>query len=78
MNNDEVFQIIQEAMRTAFDMPDLNVAPDTLPANVPGWDSIANVNLALELQKRFGVEIDPIALESIGCVGDLIDVIRNS
>jgi acyl carrier protein len=76
MTDDEIFQTIQAAMRTAFDLPELTIRPDTIQANIPGWDSIANVGLSIELERRFEVEIDPVELESIACVADLVQLIR--
>jgi acyl carrier protein len=78
MTDDDIFQKIAAAMRAAFDQPELNIRPDTMQASIPGWDSLANAGLLIELERRFDVAIDPAALDSIACAGDLVQVIRNS
>ena len=45
-------------------------------ADVPGWNSVAHVNLLMDVEDEFGIEIPPEAAAEIPDVGGLIGIIR--
>jgi acyl carrier protein len=48
---------IQQVFRRTLDRPDLCLLPEHSARDVPGWDSLAHVNLVLALEKEFGVRL---------------------
>ena len=45
-------------------------------ADVAGWDSVAHVNLLMDLEDAFGVEIPPGAAAQVPDVGGLMALVR--
>ena len=50
---------------------DVSLAPSTRPGDVPGWDSLANVNIVFAVEEDFGIRFTDHDLREIGTVGDL-------
>jgi acyl carrier protein len=48
---------IRELIGTVFGVPVDEVPLDASPANVPGWDSLGHLELMLELENAFGVQV---------------------
>lgn len=46
------------------------LTPDTRPSDVPGWDSLANVNIVFAVEEEFGVEFTEAELKSFGTIGE--------
>ncbi len=65
-------QALLELVRNVLKLPaDTPLSDETTAAEVPGWDSIANVNLFMEAQARFRITMDFEALAEIESIGDL-------
>jgi acyl carrier protein len=52
------------------------VAGDTLsdeatPGEIPGWDSLANVNVVYELERELGVRLDDADFAPVRDIGEL-------
>lgn len=43
--------------------------------DVPGWDSIANIELILEIEKEFGISFSTQEVLDLKCVGDIFDLL---
>lgn len=56
---DEIFKQIGEVVRICFPDYDGSVTPETTAEDVPGWDSAAHVGFIVEVEDKFGIEIDP-------------------
>ena len=46
------------------------LAPETRPSDVPGWDSLANVNIVFAVEEEFEVEFTDEELKSFGTIGE--------
>jgi acyl carrier protein len=55
---DNVMQKIQEAFKAAFNVEPKTITIDTVPADVPGWDSMGHVALAAALESIFSLSLD--------------------
>lgn len=49
---------------------------DTTIAALPGWDSVAQVNLMFTLEQEFGIEFSSNALSEVQTIGDLKHLLR--
>jgi len=58
--------------RTVFDNEDINLRPDMTANDVDGWDSLAQVNLILAVEKGFGIRFSQKELLTFKNVGDLL------
>jgi acyl carrier protein len=61
--------------RDVLDDPKLVVTRHSSGYNVPGWDSLAHINLVSETEREFGVRFALGELESLKNVGDMVDLI---
>lgn len=65
-------QIVRETLGT----PELAVTRQTAAADVPGWDSVAMVDMILAAEERFGIQLGSRDMDRITNVGDMVDVIE--
>jgi acyl carrier protein len=62
-------------MQTVLRLSDEDVArvgPDTTPLQVPGWNSLAHVQIILELERTFGVMFDADEIAALASVSAII------
>lgn len=56
----------------------LALTPDTRPADVDGWDSLANVSIVFGVEEDFGVALGDDALTGFETVGDLALIVERA
>ena len=62
-----------------FRVPNLQLAPDTRYADIPGWDSLSHVNVIFGIEESFGIRFDDDELDQLrafSTLGDLAALIR--
>lgn len=75
MPNDEIFRRVETLMREFFDDYDGPVSRDTTARDVPGWDSLANVQLMVMMEQAFGFRFATEEITHLDRLGDLVDLI---
>ncbi|MDC0254441.1 AMP-binding protein [Bacteriovoracales bacterium] len=70
--SDKVLQIASETFRISSQKIDLN----ELSQNIPGWDSMAHLDLITKAEKTFGVEISGHQAMDIRSLNDLMKVVE--
>ncbi len=68
--------VFQNIFRDVFDDDSLAVTTATGPADVEGWDSIAQVKLILAIEEEFGFRFAEDDLSSLKSVGQFLDAIE--
>ena len=68
---------VAKAIKSVF--PDYN--PSTLSVttplgDIPGWDSMNSVNLTLELETTFSIDLSNVILSDRDTVGDVVGILR--
>ena len=58
-------------------LEDENVDINTSQSNNARWDSMAQLNLVVELESEFGISLEPDEISSIKSVKDIIEVVNN-
>ena len=66
-----VHQRLQEIFRTVMEDGDLILTDDLTAADVPNWDSLAQVSLMFTIETEFGLQFDDDQLASLNNVGEL-------
>jgi acyl carrier protein len=66
-----VQQRLQEVFQQVFANDDLQVDDSTTADDVPGWDSLAHINLMFAVENEFGIQIADDRLGSFADVGEL-------
>lgn len=54
------------------------IAPDAAMGKTPGWDSIAQVDLILALEQRFGVQVAPDLFGQLTSVPALVKFLEGA
>jgi acyl carrier protein len=49
---------------------------DTAPVSLPGWDSVAHINLMFSLEQEFGIQFSGSELSDVQTVGELKQLLR--
>jgi acyl carrier protein len=62
---------LEEVLRTFFNDDQLVVTPETVPADVPGWDSLAQVNVVFAIEEAFGIELGDEQISRFSSIGEL-------
>lgn len=66
---------LQIIFREFFDDPTLIITPETSPANLPDWDSVAQVHIVLAVESEFEFRFTTDEVAAVRCVDDLLRVI---
>ena len=74
-NESEILSRVREVFMRFFDNPRLTVNTDTTAATVPGWDSLANVELMVEVEESFGIRFRTGEVAGLKNVGELVSLI---
>ena len=56
-----------------FDHPALHLTPETRPADIADWDSVAQMKLVQAMEEAFGVQL---ATEEVACLSNLGDFLK--
>ncbi|SNQ51614.1 Acyl carrier protein [Frankia canadensis] len=62
---------LQQIFREIFADDDLLVTDAMTAADVPGWDSLAHINLIYAVEREFSIQIADDRLASFATVGDM-------
>ena len=58
-------------MRGLLGNDDIVLTPETQASDVPGWDSLANINIVFGIEEEFGIRFSDDDLASSNNVGEL-------
>ncbi|HXS99803.1 MAG TPA: acyl carrier protein [Elusimicrobiota bacterium] len=70
MNPQELHDRLQEIFRQVFDSETLMIRDETTAAEIEGWDSLAQINLVVGAEERFGVRFQTAEIRSLKNVGE--------
>jgi acyl carrier protein len=62
--------------RDVFDDPNLNIAPQMTASDVPGWDSLTNINLIFAIEREFKIKFALGEIQELKNVGEMITLIE--
>ena len=68
--------MLQAIVREVLAEPGLTLREDAATADVPGWDSVTNVEIILALEERLGVEFHVGELGRMCVVADYLRLIE--
>jgi acyl carrier protein len=67
---------VQKAFNSAFGVDPQKVTIDTTPSDIPAWDSMGHMELAVNLEKVFGLSFDVDDMMEMEDVGKIIAVVQ--
>jgi acyl carrier protein len=62
---------VEEIVRTMFNDDRIELTDETTAADIPGWDSLANVNLMFAIEQEFDVRFDDDEFGGFANIGEL-------
>jgi acyl carrier protein len=71
----EVLASIEEIFRDVLDDESLVLSRATAPVDLPGWDSLAHVNVLFSIEETFGVQFSTTEFGNLKTIGDLADTL---
>ena len=74
MSEPSVFSVIASMIAKRFEFAG-SVTPDTVAGDVEGWDSVAHVELIVEIEKRFGIRLTTGETADLPNVGALASAV---
>jgi acyl carrier protein len=75
LTTDTVYARLNTLFRDVLDDDSLVLRDETTAKDVEGWDSMANVQLMLGVEREFGVHLSAGQMQALRNVGDLVSVI---
>ena len=75
MNNEQIFEKVNQVFRTIFKDDGILVTRDTTAKDIAGWDSITHLDIITGMEEAFQVEITGFEVMNLNNVGDLLDLI---
>jgi len=75
VNEQEVYQALNEIFREVFDDPTMEVTPDLSADDVAEWDSFNHINIIVASEQRFGVKFHTAEIESLRNAGEFVALI---
>lgn len=73
---EELLPRIEGVFRDVFDEPGLAISAATTANDVPGWDSLTNINLIFAIEREFGVKFALGEIQELNNVGEMAALIR--
>lgn len=67
---------ILEIMRIVFETNDVNV--NSTQENCSAWDSMAQLNLALELEEEFGISLEPEEISKMKSFDEIKNIVEKN
>lgn len=71
MTGADLHQQLEEVFQNVFSDDSLSLGDATTAAEVPGWDSVAHINLMFAIEERFGVTFAGNELAEFRNIGEL-------
>ncbi len=75
MTREELFEKITEIFREEFDDDTLVIVDETNAADIEDWDSLAQVELIMTMEKEFNMKFNIKEVRELKNVGEMADLI---
>ena len=72
----EIKERLQEIFRDVFDDEELEIREDMSAKDIEDWDSLAQINLIIAIEKEFGVKFKLEEVSKLKNIGEMLVQIR--
>lgn len=72
----EIKERLQEIFRDVFDDEELEIREDMSAKDIEDWDSLAQINLIIAIEKEFGVKFNLEEVSKLKNIGEMLVQIR--
>jgi acyl carrier protein len=74
---EELLSQIRNAFHSALNVDPASISIDTVPGDLPAWDSMGHVTLASSLEEEFGVSFDVDDLMAMENVREICRIVQS-
>ena len=71
-----VLESVTDIFREEFENDSLVLTEFTTSANIRDWDSLANINIVVAMEKKFNIRFTSAEVQQLKNVGDMIKLIE--
>ncbi len=72
----EIFDNLEEIFRDIFDDEELKLTKETSANDIEDWDSLAQINLIVAIEKEFDIKFSLEEVSSLKNVGEMAELIK--
>jgi acyl carrier protein len=72
MTYEQILQRVSQIVGGTLDVEDLSLSPSMTAEDVPGWDSLAHVQIMVAIEQAFKIRFRTGEIAAIANVGDLV------
>ncbi|WP_294765097.1 acyl carrier protein [uncultured Fusobacterium sp.] len=72
----EIKERLQEIFRDIFDDEELEIREDMSAKDIEDWDSLAQINLIIAIEKEFGVKFNLEEVSKLKNIGEMLGLIN--
>ena len=76
MNEQQIFDAVQNIFRDNFDDDSLVLTRETTADDIEDWDSLEQINLLTAIEKEFSIKFKLADVRGLKDVGDLLDLVK--
>lgn len=76
MNQEEIYQRLEEVFQEVFDDETITVKAETTANDIDDWDSLEHINLIVAIEKEFGFKFNMNEVTSMKNVGEMVKIIQ--
>lgn len=76
MNEQQIFDAVQNIFRDNFDDDSLVLTRETTADDIEDWDSLEQINLLTAIEKKFSIKFKLADVRGLKDVGDLLDLVK--
>lgn len=77
MSRDEIITILNQIFCEVFDDDTLKISEQTTAKDIEDWDSLAQIDMILQIETEFHIKFELKDVEHMVRVGDMIDSIQS-
>lgn len=78
MNENEIYERLNEVFRDVFDDEEITVNADTTADDIEDWDSLEHINLVAAVEQEFGMKFTMGQVVSMKNVGEMVSIIKSN
>lgn len=75
MERKEIFEKLTEIFRDVMDNEEIVLEENTTAEDIEEWDSLAQIQLVVAIEKEFQLKFPSIEIRSLANVGEMVDSI---
>lgn len=72
----EIMHRLEPIFRDVFDDPNLKIVGESNAESIPGWDSLAHINLVSAVESEFKIRFALSELQDLKNVGDMVSLMH--